>query len=218
MVTSDPARTPTFTMFGNPDYFFFTGARNCNSPCVVENPGFAWNHGDVQPEITTTWLGLVGPGVRNAGVDGNVWSDHTDIRPTILSLLGLKDDYVSDGRVLSEVLYDWAVPQTLRAHRETWLRLAETYKQINAPLGELSLASLHASTTALKSNEAGDATYTQIEGQLASLTSQRDALAAQMVALLDDAEFNGHAIDEQQAKNLIDQGQALLTLANALNS
>lgn len=217
MVTSDPARTPTFTMFGDPNYFFFAGARNCASPCVVENPAFAWNHGDVQPEITTTWLGLVGPGVRNAGVNGDIWSDHTDIRPTILSLLGLKDDYVSDGRVLFEALYDWAVPQTVRAHRETLQRLAETYKQINAPVGELSLASLRASTTALESNAAGDATYTQIEGQIAALTSQRDALAGQMSALLDDAEFSGHAVNEQQAKDLIDQGQALLAQANALN-
>lgn len=217
MVTSDPARTPTFTMFGDPNYFFFAGARNCNSPCVVENPAFAWNHGDVQPDITTTWLGFVGPGVRHVGVNGDIWSDHTDIRPTILSLLGLKDDYVSDGRVLFEAMYDWAVPQTVRAHRETLQRLAEMYKQINAPVGTLSLASLQASTTALKSDTAGDANYAQIEGQLASLTSERDALAAQMSALLDNAEFNGGAIDEQQAKNLIDQGQALLAQANALN-
>lgn len=217
MVTSDPARTPTFTMFGDPNYFFFAGAKNCNSPCVVENPAFAWNHGDVQPDITTTWLGLVGPGVRNERVNGDIWSDHTDIRPTILSLLGLKDDYVSDGRVLFEALYDWAVPQTVRAHSETLQRLAEIYKQINAPIGELSLASLQASTAALKSNTAGDATYTQIEGQLASLTSQRDALASQMSKQLNDAEFSGHAIDEQQAKDLISQGQALLAQANELN-
>ncbi|HEX8033909.1 MAG TPA: hypothetical protein VF510_08690, partial [Ktedonobacterales bacterium] len=177
----------------------------------------AWNHGDVQSDITTTWLGLVGPGVRHDGVNGDIWSDHTDIRPTVLSLLGLQDDYVSDGRVLFEALYDWAAPQTVRAHSETLQRLAETYKQINAPIGELSLASLQASTTALKSNAAGDATYTQLEGQLAALTSQRDALAAHMSALLNDAEFNGHAIDEQQAKDLISQGQALLAQANALN-
>ena len=26
-----------------------------------------------------------------------VWSDHTDIRPTLLDLVGLQDDYVHDG-------------------------------------------------------------------------------------------------------------------------
>jgi hypothetical protein len=29
--------------------------------CVTEPRSFAWNHGDVQPDITTTWLGLAGP-------------------------------------------------------------------------------------------------------------------------------------------------------------
>src|SRR5260370_24853695 len=62
MVTADAARTPTLVMFVDPDYFLFPGAQNCNSPCVTETPGFAWNHGDVQPEIVTTWLGMVGRG------------------------------------------------------------------------------------------------------------------------------------------------------------
>jgi hypothetical protein len=64
MITADPARTPTFTMFADPDYFLFAGAPNCTAPCVTENPAFAWNHGDVTPDITQTWLGMVGPGVR----------------------------------------------------------------------------------------------------------------------------------------------------------
>lgn len=71
MVTQDPARTPSFTMFGDPDYFFLTSPTStCSSPanCVVEAPAFAWNHGDIQPEITTTWLGMAGPGVRHLGV------------------------------------------------------------------------------------------------------------------------------------------------------
>src|SRR5262249_7938100 len=59
MITADPARTPTFTMFANPNYFLFTGAANCTQPCVALNPAFAWNHGDVSPDINTTWLGFV---------------------------------------------------------------------------------------------------------------------------------------------------------------
>ena len=57
----------------------------------------------MSPDINTTWLGMVGPGVQQLGVDSNVWSDHTDIRPTMMTLLGLKDDYSHDGRVLAEV-------------------------------------------------------------------------------------------------------------------
>ncbi len=216
MITADPARTPTLTMFADPNYFLFAGATNCSSPCVTENPGFAWNHGDVQPEITTTWLGMVGPGVRHVGVDNSIWSDHTDIRPTMLALLGLSDDYAHDGRVLFEDLYDWAVSQSLRAHRETLLRLAQVYKQINAPVGQLGLASLIVSTRALESNESGDSTYNQLESQLSSITTQRDTLAGQMSALLEHAAFNGQAINEQQAKQFISQGQELLNQVNTL--
>ena len=92
MQNSDANRTPSFTGFADPNYFLFAGAPNCNAACVTENPAFAWNHGDVSPDINTTWLGIVGPGVRQLGVDGKIWSDHTDIRPTMLVLLGLKDD------------------------------------------------------------------------------------------------------------------------------
>ena len=67
MVTADPARTSTFTWFAKPDYFVFAGAPNCNSPCVTEQSGFAWNHGDVTPDIIQTWLGVVGPGVHEPG-------------------------------------------------------------------------------------------------------------------------------------------------------
>jgi hypothetical protein len=75
---------------------------------------------------------------------------------------------------------------------------------------------LKASTKALASNDAGDATYNSIEGQIQSLTSQRDALAAQMMGLLNGAEFNGQAFSDAQAQSLIGQGQALLNQANGL--
>jgi len=116
MITADPARTPTFTMFAKPDYYLFTGKPNCASPCVYEDPTFAYIHGDLSPDINTTWLGLVGPGVRNLGTDATTWSDHTDIRLTMMSLLGLQDDYRSDGRVLFEDLYDSAYSPSARAH------------------------------------------------------------------------------------------------------
>src|SRR5947199_384946 len=56
MVTADPARTPTFSLFVKPDYLLSTGEPNCNKACVTENPASAWNHGDVSPDINTTWL------------------------------------------------------------------------------------------------------------------------------------------------------------------
>ncbi len=59
-------------------------------------------------------------------------------------------------------------------------------------------------------NPSDDSTYTNLENQLISITSQRDALAAQMIALLEGAEFNGQPIDMNLANELIAQAQALL--------
>jgi len=218
MVTADPARTPTFTLFADPNYFLFHGPPNCTSPCVTENPGFAWNHGDVQPEIVTTWLGLVGPGIDQVGVNSTTWSDHTDIRPTLMVLLGLKDDYGHDGRALTEVFTGWARPAATRKS-DGYVKVAQMYKQIDAAVGQFGLATLQASTRAIESGSASDdSMYTSLENQLAALISERNALAAQMIGLLERAEFDGQPITEQQAQALVGQGQALIAEATTLAS
>jgi len=210
MVTADPARTQTFTWFAKPDYFLFAGAANCNAPCVQEQFGFAWNHGDVTPDITRTWLGLVGPGVSARGVEDNIWSDHTDVRPTILWLVGLTDDYAHDGRVLLEALSG-------QSRDPNYIALAQMYKRINAPVAELGLASLVVSTNALASgNAADDSQYANLETQLTNITAQRNALAAQMISLLEGASFRGQPITKTQAQSLIQQGKALLKEVNSL--
>jgi len=216
MLTFDSNRTPSFTIFANPDYFV-TGSTACGTSttpataCVRQQPGFAWNHGDVQPQITTTWLGLVGPGVDQAGVDNATFSDHTDIRPTMLTLVGLTDDYPHEGRALTEKLSGWAQPSAVKKSAN-FVALAQILKEINAPVGPLGLASIHASTVAMASGSAADdSTYTNIESQLASFTAQRDALVAQIVPLLEAAEFNGTPIPDATAASLIQQGQSLLS-------
>ncbi len=208
MVTADPLRTPTFTLFGDPDYYFQTFGT------TVEAPGFAWNHGDVQPEITTTWLGMVGPGVQHKGMDNKTWSDHTDIRPTMMMLLGLKDDYSHDGRVLVEDMQDSALPDAVKVHKDTFENLAQIYKQINAPVGMLSLCTLKISTQALNSASSGDATYTSLENQLGSISSQRDTVKNQIINILEGAEFNGDTMNPHQADTLIGQAHDLLGKVN----
>jgi len=218
MITADPARTPTLTMFANPDYFLFTGQRNCTTPCVQELPAFAWNHGDVSPDINTTWLGMVGPGVKQLGVDHSVWSDHTDIRPTMLELLGLRDDYQHEGRVLFETLKVSALPITARPHLNSLISLGQLFKQIDAPLGALGLQTLAISTKALESNSANDQTYIDLENQLTATTQARNAVANQIIALLETAEFGdtgpGHGnasnLQESSFRSLLQQGQDLL--------
>jgi hypothetical protein len=208
----DPARDPTFTFFGNPNFFFQSGS---TTPSV--GTGFAWNHGDIQPEIARTFIGIVGPGVKNLSVTEphEFFTDHVDLRPTMMLLLGLQDAYQHDGRAILELLDPSVLPKSLHAHSETVLQLGQVYKQINAPFGELSKDTLKVSTYALTSNSEGDQTYTKLEKQITSWTIERDALAKQIKSLLEGAQFNGQSIDEGQAKQLILAGQALLNQASA---
>src|SRR3989441_3703643 len=147
MITADPFRTPTFTPFADPDWFLSASAATppvaCTTPAVCafiparNNSSFAWNHGDIQDEIASTWIGMVGPGVDQTGIDSTTWSDHTDVRPTILTLDGLKDDYTHDGRVLTEALRGYAIPSAVRKSI-SFVALAQTYKQLNASFGSFS--------------------------------------------------------------------------------
>ena len=206
MVTSDPARTPTFTLFADPNYFLFAGAPNCNSPCVTINPAFAWNHGDIGADITTTWLGLVGPGVRTLGIKNDVWSDHTDIRPTLLALTGLQDDYAHQGRPISEVMTN--APHDLDA-------LASVYKQIAAPVGQLGQDSLKFATAAIESNASGDQTYLDADATIADWNSRRDALAARMILTLDWTVAGQKTHNAASANGLAMAGQQLLNEVHA---
>jgi hypothetical protein len=223
MITGDPLRTPTFVDFLDPNYFGFAAASNCSSPCVTA-PGdpslhtggtFAWNHGGYTDDIVRIWAGVVGPGVRSGG-DDDTWVDHTDLRPTILTLTGLKDDYSLDGGVIAGVLDAQALPQSLRAHRETLLRLEAVYKQINAPLGRFGHDVIQISNAAVRSSDASR--YDTLEGEIQDLAGERDGIAGDIRDLLEQATFAGRAIDEQQAKALIDQADALLAKADSAAS
>jgi hypothetical protein len=212
MITGDPLRTPNFVMFGNPDYFFQT----FGTPTLVEDPGFAWNHGGTNPEIVDTWLALVGPGVRHQGVDADTFSDHTDIRPTILLLTGLTDDYAHDGVALVEDLHSDAVPAELSESKDAkaFTQLAEAYRKINAPVADLGMTTLAISTKALAGD---DATYQALEAQLTAITATRNALAAEMIARLEAAEFGGQSLERADAQRLITQAEQLLDQVHQLN-
>jgi hypothetical protein len=216
MVTGDPKRTPTFTGFANPDYFVFAGASNCNAPCVQVVPSFAWNHGDFSPDINVTWLGMVGPGIKNLGVTSNVWSDQTDVRPTMMSLLGLHDDYRSDGRDLFEFVDDSRLPVGLRGHTHTLLELAQAYKQLNACVGQFGADTLTVSTKAIESNTPNDFQYNATMATLAALGQSRDAVANQIANLFDQLTFDGGHANDVQAKVLLGQANALLATARVL--
>jgi hypothetical protein len=211
--TGDLGRNGTFVFFGDADYFITDFPTSTCATCV--NPGFAWNHGDVQKEIGQTWIGLVGPGVANLP-DQTVFTDHTDVRPTINALTGLPDTYEDDGRVITQALVPGAVPAALSAEQATIEGLGAAYKAINAPFGEFAQDMLITSTKALQGADPGDTIYTTKETSIANLTTARDALAVQIREALDLAEFANQAIDNVTAAGWMSQAQTLLNSADAL--
>jgi arylsulfatase A-like enzyme len=68
-----------------------------------------------QPEIARTFIAIAGPGVKNLGVTqpSDFSTDHVDVRPTIMSLAGLNDDYSHDGRTILEFLDPAVLPASI---------------------------------------------------------------------------------------------------------
>ncbi len=198
MQTNDPLRTPTYTLFPMPDYFFSTTGAN-----VQFNTGFAYDHGYYSPNIDITWAGMVGPGVAVRGVDGpgptggnessdpnsthtvpqastnGTWVEETDYRPTLLYLAGLSDDYPSDGHVITQAL------SSPSSSIDAVAALAAGYDQINSSVGQFATDTLLAESRALASGSATDDTaYTDEQTTLQQLADDRDAAAATIKATL----------------------------------
>jgi hypothetical protein len=214
MITGDPLRTPTLILFLDSSYFGLTAATDCERPCVSVSPGSAWNHGNVGADIITTWLGLAGPGVGRAGIDDQTWADHTDVRPTLLALAGLKDSYASDGRVLFEVLEDDVLPPAVAGQRALLSALGRDYKRINAPVGDLGLLTLDLATIALKSSS--EEQLAETDATLEALAARRADLASRMLAALEGAAFSAQPVDPQEVRAMQQDAEQLLQAARAL--
>jgi hypothetical protein len=215
MAASDPARNPTFVYFANDDYFITDFPTTTCADCA--NPAFAWNHGDDQSVIGQTWVGFVGPGVANEnnGPDQTIWTDHTDVRPTMLSVLGLQDGYVHDGRVITQALQPAGYSPNLASNLTAVQTLGDAYKQINSPFDAFGQCVLTVSTAAL---QADDATYASLESSIATLTSQRDTLATTIKNALAGAEFGATPIATSDASGWITQAQGLISACAALQA
>jgi len=194
-----------------------TTAATAPTNCVKIDSEYAWNHGYYAPEINNTWAGLVGPGVRRIGIDGSspgqgpssaggansgtttdpqvvnhgTWLDQADIRPTVMALTGLKDDYVEDGRVLTEDLT--ISPGATR--QPGFEQLARCYKQLNSSVGEFGTDVLVADTAAMKSGSStNDSTYQRVNAEIKLLGTARDALATRIKNDLYNAEFDDRPV------------------------
>jgi hypothetical protein len=169
-------------------------------------------HGDIQPQITRTWAAFAGPGVDPRGLTDSVWSDHSDVRPTVLAALGLRDKYVHDGRVLTEILQD----NDRRGDNDTLGELQRVFKRICAPVGRLSLSTIHAGTMAIQSGTANDGRqYARVARQNQSISDERDELASQITGILGVA-CDERPLEEDPAEMLIAQSRALLERAASL--
>jgi hypothetical protein len=230
MVNADPNRTPTFTLFGNPDFYiegkctkvgYAQGGKGEYAPgpgCPSQEESYAWNHGDIQPEIANTWQGWVGPGIRNLGETSSVWTDHADVRPTLLTLLGLGDDYTWDGRAVSKMLDTNALPLTMRAHQRQIQELGDVLKQLDAPFGEFAMNTLSADTKALESQSPEEKVYTGTDAQLQTCDEKRQALAGEILSVLQGTETGTARLEEQAAQSLTARADALIADASTLAS
>jgi hypothetical protein len=226
MQTRDPLRFPTYTLFPKPDYFFST-----SGPNVSINSSFAYDHGYYSPNIDVTWVGMAGKGVAVNGVDGpepadgnqpsdpesthtvpqasqaGTWVEETDIRPTMLHLLGLRDDYESDGHVIAQALRH--VPHGLAATEP----LAAAYDQIESSVGRFATDTLIADTKALASGSSSDdSAYQAEQSALAQLAHDRDVLAARIKKQLN----NGHGVKRGEMRKDLRRVNELLQRADAL--
>jgi hypothetical protein len=194
MITSDNDRTPGVVGFGQEDHFMQTlslinpsnNTSTCNrfpgaTDATCTSNSFIWLHGDFADDINHTWAAMVGPGVRNAGVDSSTWADHADLRPTLMTLVCLKDSYAYEGRALLEDIQPSALPRSVAQRRSELIELGRLYKRINAPVGDFGKAIISLNTIAIRSN---DATYNQLENLISSVTAQRDTAAGQLQAVL----------------------------------
>jgi hypothetical protein len=153
------------------------------------------------------------PGVEHKGngIDSTTWTDHTNLRPTILSLVGLKDDYTDDGHVIVQALDKPSIPKGLKASNIGDLEQAD--EQLNAPFGDYAKDTLAASTFALKGT---DTEYSNFVSDLGGFEPGREALAQTIRDALFNAAFNGGTITNAQATNWINQANGYISDAAGL--
>jgi hypothetical protein len=123
-----------------------------------------------------------------------------------MALTGLKDDYVTDGRVLYEALSSQPSASTIA--------LGTLYEKLNAPFGPFAAETLAASTKALQSAE--ESKYTSIESSLVSLQKRRDYVAGKIKTALWRATFLKQPLKATLVKRWTASGTKLLADAASL--
>jgi hypothetical protein len=128
----------------------------------------------------------------------------------MLYLAGLKDDYESDGHVITQALA--SVPPALAATAD----LAAGYDQIESSVGQFGTDTLIADTKALASGSSSDdSAYATEQSTLQTLANDRDTAVAKIKNVLTDAAA-GHAPSNGQVTSGLANVRELLRRAEAL--
>ena len=217
-VDADPARTPTLAMFAKPDYFLQSARAVGRVQGSARLPDHRVRMGSRRlrrgdqhqlRRLRRAGREAARPGRtdrqrrarRRPGANSGQtvvadnhfrgpWADETDIRPTMMYLTGLRDDYEHDGRVITQIL---TRPER-RAQRPGVTTLGECYKQLNSSVGDFGAATLVASTNAIESTSTGDSTFSTVDSQLRGLEVARDHLAGLIKGELEAAAFQDKPI------------------------
>jgi hypothetical protein len=167
----------------------------------VDGPEPAGGNESQDPNSTHT--------VPQASTQGT-WVEETDIRPTLLYLVGLHDDYQSDGHVITQAL---ANPS---ASLQATAAVAKGYDQINSSVGQLATDTLIADTKALASGSSSDdSAYATEQATLTQLAQDRDAAATKIKVLLTNA-ANGITPSHGQVTSSLALENSLLIRAHNL--
>ena len=171
----------------------------------IDGPSPTNGNQPTDPESTKTVPDASGTGT---------WVEETDIRPTMLKLLGLTDDYQSDGHVITQALTPASVSAALAATAD----LAKGYDQINSSVGQFATDTLIADSKALAGGSASDdSAYATEQATLKQLADDRDQAAAKIKQTLSDA-ATGHMPSHGEIQSGLSHVKELLMRAQKLAS
>ena len=219
MVNSDPKRTPSFTLFGDDDFFFQIGERVQGAGTRSGRPPSASTRASPGTTATTR---------TRSATPGSAWSGpvstaHGDRQHDLERPRRPAPDDQRAARPAGQLhrrrprrrrRFSTIEPSRRGSTTTPSTKLGASYKQINAPFGQFADDTLVASTAALKTSDA--LKYESIETAIANLTLTRNVLAGEIRQALNDASSGNGRIDDDQARAWIKRAQNLLDQAHAL--
>ena len=76
-----------------------------------------------------------------------------------MAALGLHSDYPAEGRVITQALDPWTLPQEIQRHLFSLQSLGAIYKQLDAPFGQFGQDSETVSTRAVQTSSPEETLY-----------------------------------------------------------